>query len=161
MEIDKLLKEELIIDDLSATTKEEVLEQMADYLYKRGYVKDSFKDAILKREKFYPSGLPMPGEKIAIPHTDAEHVNSSTLLFARLKSPVTFSVMGAPEQTMEVRLISMFALKEKREIGALLETLLTTYQDEALLSRLAEAPSGLEIYSLLHGAVGAQLEARA
>lgn len=160
MKIDELLKEELIIESLSAASKEEALEQMADYLFERGYVAPTFKQAILDREKHYPSGLPMAGEKIAIPHTDADHVKSSVLLFARLEEPVTFSVMGAPEHTIPVRLISMFALKEKKQIGELLETLLTVYQDEELLKDLTEAADQQRLYTLLRARVGQQLEAR-
>lgn len=39
-------------------------------LKEKGYVRDSFLDAILAREKAYPTGLPTLPVAIALPHTD-------------------------------------------------------------------------------------------
>jgi hypothetical protein len=46
-------------------------------------------------------------------------------------------------------MISMFALKEKKLIGDLLETLITVYQDEAVLNAIYDAPDSIEIYRIL------------
>jgi PTS system galactitol-specific IIA component len=91
----------------------------------------------------------MSGLKIAIPHTDAEHVNRSALLFARLKEPLEFRSMGDPEEKLQVAMISMFALKEKKLIGDLLETLLTVYQQEAVLEALYHAPDAGSMFRIL------------
>jgi len=144
-----LVLEDLILDDLEAGTREEALRRMAEILVQRGFCKQEFVQAILDREAAHPSGLPMPGLKIAIPHTDAEHVNRSALLFARLRKPVEFRSMGSPEEKLEVGMISMFALKEKKLIGDLLETLLTVYQHEEVLAALAGAPDRAAMFSIL------------
>ena len=117
MNIEDILKEDCIIENLKASTKEEALSAMCRILLSQGYVKDSFPAAILERERLYPSGLPMEGHKIAIPHCDSEHVNKSVILFARLEKPLEFSSMGDPDEKIQVQLISMFALKEKKKIG--------------------------------------------
>ena len=85
----------------------------------------TFPDAILERERLYPSGPPMEGHKIAIPHTDAEHVNQSMILFARLAKPLEFASMGDPDEKISIQLISMFMPKAIYDIlheavGALL-----------------------------------------
>jgi len=159
VKIEDILKTEFILGNIDAPSKEIALEMMADRLTSLGYVKESFKEAILNREANYPSGLPMEDLKIAIPHTDADHVNQSVICFARLKDNVEFSVMGAPEEKISVRLISMFALKEKKKIGDLLETLITTYQDNEVLKALVDAKDEEEIYSILHDSVGKNLKA--
>ncbi|MBI9105781.1 MAG: PTS sugar transporter subunit IIA [Spirochaetales bacterium] len=159
MEIEDILKTECILGNIEAPSKEKALELMAERLTSLGYVKESFKEAILDREANYPSGLPMEDIKIAIPHTDADHVNQSVICFARLKENVEFSVMGAPDEKIQVRLISMFALKEKKLIGDLLETLITTYQDNDVLKSLLDADSDEDIYKILHDSVGKNLKA--
>lgn len=158
MKIDDILRPECIIHNLNVETKEEALTIMADRLYELGYVKETFKDAILAREAQYPSGLPMEHDKIAIPHTDAEHVNTSVICFAQLTSPVDFSVMGAPEETIPVQMISMFALKEKKKIGHLLEILITTYQDAMLLKNLKESTDAHRLYALLKEYIKEKME---
>jgi len=144
-----LVSRDLIFEDLPARTREEALTTMAAYLVKLGYCKSSFVQAILDREASYPSGLPMQGINIAIPHTDAVHVKKSAMLFARLRAPVEFKSMGDPSETLQVSLISMFALKEKKRIGDLLEAFITVYQDPTFLKQLCESPSKDQLFLLL------------
>ena len=157
MKIEDVLKEDCIIERLEAGTKEEALSAMCNVLLSKGYVKETFPAAILERERLYPSGLPMEGHKIAIPHTDAEHVNKSVILFARLAQPLEFASMGDPDEKLQVSLVSMFALAEKKEIGAMLEVLITTYSDNDVLESILKASSAKEIYDILYQAVGAQI----
>lgn len=154
MNIDDFIRPDCIIENLDASSREEALEKMAGILLSKGYVKESFPAAILEREREYPSGLPMEGHKIAIPHCDSEHVNKSALLFARLARPLEFSSMGEPDEKFEVRFISMFALKEKKEIGSLLEVLIKAYSGSTVLDAVLEASSALEIYTILKNAIG-------
>ncbi len=154
MKIEDILKRDCVIADLEADSKETALKIMAERLYELGYVKESYIQAIQEREASYPSGLPMGDVKIAIPHTDSQHVHKSVICFARTTQDMEFSVMGDPDQQIPVRLISMFALKEKKEIGNLLETLIVTYQDNDTLQALLNAKDEQEIYQLLYRHVG-------
>ena len=149
LEFGDLVREDLILDDFSPASKEEALERMAGMLVEKGFCKPEFVQAILDREAAHPSALPMSGLKIAIPHTDAEHVHRSALLFARLREPLEFRSMGDPEEKLQVAMISMFALKEKKLIGDLLETLLTVYQQETVLDSLYRAPDRRAMFHIL------------
>lgn len=149
MKFTDLLARELILDDLRARDRDDALVQMAQFLVNRGNCEPPFVQAILDREAAHPSGLPMSDVKIAIPHTDTTYVQQSAILFARLREPVEFRSMGDPEERLSVSLISMFALKEKKRIGDLLETLLTVYQDPAVLRTLQSAAGKEAIYNQL------------
>lgn len=50
-----------IITKLSCNSKEELLSQLGGVLEDKGYVKDTYVDAILEREKIFPTGLPTAG----------------------------------------------------------------------------------------------------
>lgn len=153
MQFSDLVRPECIIDNLVADTRQAALRAMATRLVDDGYCKPSFVEAILERERVHPSGLPMAGHKIAIPHTDAEHVERSTILFARLAAPVEFLSMGSPDETLQIQMISMFALKEKQRIGDMLETLLSVYQHDEVLDRLLHAPDAGQMFATLQRAV--------
>jgi PTS system galactitol-specific IIA component len=157
MKIEDVLKEDCIIENLEAATREEALSAMCNILLSKGYVKDTFPAAILERERLYPSALPMEGHKIAIPHTDAEHVNKSVILFARLTRPLEFCSMGEPDEKLQVSLISMFALAEKKQIGEMLEVLITAYSNNDVLDAVLKAPSARAMYDILYQAVGASI----
>lgn len=148
-----LVKPEFIIHDLEASDREDALRQMSRLLVDKGFCLPSFVDGILGRERHHPSGLPMEGHKIAIPHTDAEHVKESVILFARLTRPVEFLSMGSMEDKLQVQMISMFALKEKKLIGDMLETLITVYQHNEVLDALLHSRDAAEMYSILRSGV--------
>jgi PTS system galactitol-specific IIA component len=144
-----LVTEELILDGVEYRDRDDALRSMAGLLVEQGYCQQPFVGEILERERHHPSGLPMPGPKIAIPHTDATYVNTSVLLFARLAKPVEFGTMGSPESPLQVGMISMFALKEPKKIGDLLETLINVYQNVEVLEAIESASSKAEIYRIL------------
>ena len=48
----------------------------------------------------------------------------------------------------------MFALAEKKEIGHMLEVLITAYSDNDVLDAVLKAPSAKAIYDILYQAVG-------
>lgn len=88
------INKEVVLVNVEETDKVSILKKMADKLEKGGYVKKSFVTGILEREKIFPTGLQAKGFGVAIPHTDAEHVNSPMIAIATLKNPVKFNIMG-------------------------------------------------------------------
>ncbi len=149
MDVTTLVRSEFIRTDVEAHNADAALRYMAGTLLDASFVKPTFEQAIIDRERRNPSGLPMDGPKIAIPHTSAEHVEKSVLFFVRLAQPVEFRAMGDPDISFPVQLISMFALKEAKKIGALLEALITVYKDRDARSTLVELPDAAAIYSFL------------
>ena len=88
---------------------EEALLCTGEELHRRGYVKESFSQACIKREQMFPTGLPSE-EPVAIPHADAEHVIKDALCFLRLDEPVSFRRMDDPDQSVEAKLIINMAI---------------------------------------------------
>ncbi len=71
----QLLDRDAICLQMDAKDATDVIENLGIRLYIDGYVKDTFVDAALAREKKLPTGLPLGGEvNAAIPHTDVIHV---------------------------------------------------------------------------------------
>ncbi len=153
LQFSDLVQPGFVLDNLQADSRDDALTKMARLLVERNHCEKSFPDAILERERIHPSGLPMPGHKIAIPHTDSHHVRRSIILFARLARPVEFRSMGNPDETISVQMISMFALKEKKLIGDMLETLITVYQHDEILDAILKAADAERIFSILRKAV--------
>jgi Phosphotransferase system mannitol/fructose-specific IIA domain (Ntr-type) len=114
-----MFDEEIVLLDIAPKDSTEALGMVADELIKKDVVKESYKDAVIKREKEFPTGLNAPSLGIAIPHTDAIHVNKPQIAIARLAQPVKFLQMGDGAD-VEAKLIFMLALKEPH---AQLETL--------------------------------------
>lgn len=143
--MDVTLKEELVLLDVEAEDRFELLGKAADRLKEEGYVKDSYKDAVIAREKVFATGLPTLIGGIAIPHTDVEHVESPAICIARLKTPVDFVIMGDDTETVPVDLIFMLAMKEAHAQLTLLQNLMGILQDEEALKLVKTSTDVKEI----------------
>ena len=148
--------EDLILLGVEADDAEAVLSQLADLLHSRGFVKESFRAAVLEREKQHPTGLPSEGVYVAIPHADPVHVNQSAIAVATLKKPVSFAMMGNPEVSIDVKIVVMLAIHNPAEHLQLLRNFMKLFQDKDLLVAISEAATKRDVYERLResGVVG-------
>lgn len=137
--MDITLKNELILLDVKAENQFELLEKVADNLHQLGYVKESYKNAVIEREKIFATGLPTLMGGVAIPHTDIQHVEKPAISIARLEKPVKFIIMGDDSATVDVDLIFMLAMKEEHAQLELLQSLMGILQDEKALGFIKKA----------------------
>ncbi len=96
MDIRDLLMTDLMIMDLKATTKNEVIDEMVHNLFVKGIIDDEelYKKDILKREAESSTGM---GEGIAIPHAHDTAVKKPAVMFARSVNGVDYrSIDGQP-----------------------------------------------------------------
>ncbi|HAM62456.1 MAG: hypothetical protein A2Y20_03775 [Firmicutes bacterium GWF2_51_9] len=134
-----LFNPKLMVLDLEANTVTEVLTRLSDRLIAEGYVKESFTRAILERETEFSTGLPGLGRGVAIPHADPEHVNASVIAVGILRHPVQFKMMGNHDETIDVEVVFMLALKESHSHMSVLQSLMDVIQNESLLKQIKEA----------------------
>ncbi|VFH49128.1 phosphotransferase system sugar-specific EII component [Streptococcus pneumoniae] len=79
-------------------------------LEEREIVTLTYREALITREKSFPTGLDMEflGKdlpNVAIPHTDIVHNLAEKVVVVRLEKPVTFHNMIAPGKEVEVSLL--------------------------------------------------------
>ena len=126
---ESLLHDELVLLDCSAKDSEELLTKLAAILKEQGYVKDSYTQAIIDREKVFPTGLNTPGAKVVMPHTDPVHVNKAAILVARLSQPVLFKEMGNSGKSVEANLVFMLAVTDPKGHLATLSKLMSIFSN--------------------------------
>ncbi|MGK7379247.1 PTS sugar transporter subunit IIA [Planococcus sp. 1R117A] len=143
------LDEELVIIEMEANSKEEVLTILGNQLLKKGFVKENFVESILEREKTFPTGLPTVPFGVAIPHTDGNMVNESKIAFATLKKTVKFVAMGQGDQLVDVKLVFLLALKHPSGQLEMLQKLVGLFQNPDTVSRLAAVKNVDELNELV------------
>lgn len=109
MDIRDLLMTDLMIMDLKAMTKNEVIDEMVHNLFFKGIIDDEelYKKDILKREAESSTGM---GEGIAIPHAHDTAVKKPAVMFAR-------SVNGVDYQSMDGQPAHLFFMIAAPEGG--------------------------------------------
>ena len=143
------LNENLIMPDLKAGSSDEVFQQLGGLLVSEGYCKSSYVQALIEREKDFPTGINMGNIGIAIPHTDKEHVIKGAVAIGVLKEPVHFYQVGTNDENVEAKLIFMLAVKDPKEHLVFLQRILMVLQDQEVLKQLIETKNKQEIINII------------
>lgn len=143
------LRKELIKVGLDAADEEDALRQMSAEFVALGVAKDSFPEALLERERVYPTGLPAIAFDIAIPHCASENVNETSMGVAVLAHPVEFLQMGSPEIILHPEILFMLAIKDPKKQIETLQKIMGVIQNANLLNAIKKAQSADEVYELL------------
>lgn len=146
----QLLRKELIRLNVDAKNSEEALRFMAQAFVDAGVAKESYPDAIVAREKNYPTALPGTAFDIAMPHTFAEHVNEAAMGVCVLKNPVQFQQMGEPETTLHPQVLFMLAIIEPKEQLVLLSKIMELIQNDEALMKIKNASSEEEVFNVIN-----------
>ncbi len=109
MGLDHFFSKDLVFC-LEADNQEQLFDQVATLLEEKKVVTDTYRSALIEREKMFPTGLDMDflGKdlpNVAIPHTDTIHNLTENVVVVRLSKPVTFHNMIAPGKEVEVSLL--------------------------------------------------------
>lgn len=131
---------DLVLCGLSARGRSEALGLLADRALRFGYVRPSFKEAVIEREEKYPTALPVENEKtdiaVAIPHASPDHVLRPSVGVATLKNPVKFVVMGSEGDEIDVRMILMLFVPDGKKQIDVLKKIMAVIQNQKLLRRV-------------------------
>lgn len=148
----QLLHPEGVLLDCEFTSAEEVISAIGNKLFDAGFVKESFVNAAIEREKTLPTGLPLGGGiNAAIPHTEIEHVIKPALGMATLKNEVNFRNMVSPDELVPVRLVFVLALEQPKAQIEMLQEVAGVLQNPKLVSDLLDKNSYKEIIKAFEG----------
>lgn len=145
-----LLRKDLIRVHGVFSSRDEALRTTAEEFVAAGVAKDSYPQAILDREKVYPTGLPAVAFGIAISHCDTEHVIESAIGVTVLDKPVEFEMMGGmPGGPLKVEIIFMLAIKDPNAQVPTLQKMMAVIQNKELLEDIKAAETADAVYEVL------------
>lgn len=139
----------LVYRNLDFNTSSDILSFLADKLKEKGYAKEGYKEAILKREIEYPTGLPAE-IKIAIPHCDHTLVNESAIAVGILNNTVNFQAMDDPSKTLDVQIVIMLALDEPHGHIEMLQKIVQLIKSSEDLKKIIEATSNEDVLQVIN-----------
>lgn len=149
MSINLTLDKDLVITDLKSNNYEDILQILSHKLYKKGYVKKEYIEAILEREQIYPTGLPSTPPAIAIPHSNNELVNTTTFAIATMKKPVNFHNMEDPKEEIPVQIVIMLAIAEPHGQIEMLQKVVEIIQDEDFRKKMVNTTDENELLEIV------------
>ena len=139
---------------LEADNQEQLFDQVATLLEEREIVTPTYREALITREKSFPTGLDMGflGKdlpNVAIPHTDIVHNLTENVVVVRLDQPVTFHNMIAPDQEVEVSLLFFIINNSSSSQTNILAQLMDFFTSNGNLEALSKLDSEEKLYDYI------------
>ncbi len=128
-----------IFSAFSKTDREGLLRELSTTLESKGYVKDTYLESIINREKRFPTGLKVEDlVNIAIPHTDVENVLKPTMVVVKHRgsSNLKFFRMDQPGDEIPVDVVFLLVVKEPDGYVNFLAALTSLFQDTDFINLL-------------------------
>lgn len=145
-----MISKDFMYCQYTVDNKEQLFDQLSDALQEKDIVKAGFAQALKDREMDFPTGLPVK-HGVAIPHTDGSLVNDDQLIFATLTKPVVFNEMGGEdEDTIDVSVIVMLAVKDGPKHLDVLQKLIESIQKEGFIDSLVDAKQSDEMLKIVN-----------
>jgi nitrogen PTS system EIIA component len=146
MALADLLHQDAIIPALKATSKKQILQELAVKAAKlTGVSEREIFDVILQRERLGSTGV---GHGIAIPHGKLAGISAISGIFARLESPVDFEALD--DEPVDL----VFLLLAPEGAGAdhlkALSRIARILRDQDLAAKLRQTDSASAIYAFLN-----------
>ena len=141
-----LFTPELVFFDFEASDRVDFFTKMSQILMDKGYVKESWLDAIMTREKNYPTGLAFEHISVALPHVDPEHLVKPYIAVIKPKEPVIFEGMAGIGGDIPAELIVNLGLLAHAEGQvAVLQALMGVFMEEDTVAdiRAQTTPEGI------------------
>ncbi|WP_040213218.1 PTS sugar transporter subunit IIA [Clostridium polynesiense] len=144
-----LLNKDLIVLEADVSSAEECIRLAADLFEKYGYVKEGYGDAVVEREKIYPTGLPGKGINIAIPHTNNKLVNKPGIAVILPKNSVGFTMMGTDDKVLDCEIIIPLVIYDSHMQIEVLKKMTKIIKDGEVLKKIRDSKSKKEILNCL------------
>lgn len=147
--ISSLVHKDLIDLNNRSNSIEEFFKTVSNVLLNDNFVEDSFENAIITRERAYPTGLELPKIKIAIPHTDTQHIIKPFIYVNRINSSsLRFCQMGTDDVYVNPEFVIVLGIKNPKEQVGLLSNLIEKFSDDNFIETISSASNEEEIYRI-------------
>lgn len=147
---DDVVLKEYLCDDLVFLDKEyknyeDLLTQVMETLVSENYVEKEFQQALLDREKEFPTGLQLDGYAVAIPHGGSQFVKQDFVSLVTLKTPIKMNRMDDPEELLEVDVLFVIGFSKSETHLKSLKELMVLIQDPKVIDDLKKGTSIVSI----------------
>lgn len=142
------VSDDLIKLNVDLESKEEIIKKLSNLMFKKDIVKKSYLDAVLKREKEFPTALSTENVSFAIPHTDPEHVNKAAIAVALLENKVNFKSMEDYDKEIGVKIVFLLAITDPSKQVTVLQSLIEIMQNEEIVKDVLTSNNRSELANI-------------
>lgn len=142
----ELIHPELINLENHSKNQADFFDEASKALESKGFVNNTFVEAIKKREENYPTGLELEKISIAIPHTDVEHIIKPFVYINKVSSTdLTFIQMGSDDSQIQPKYVIILGIKDPKGQVGLLSELIELFNNEKFVDELESLQTETEL----------------
>ncbi|HAE61560.1 MAG TPA: PTS sugar transporter subunit IIA [Eubacteriaceae bacterium] len=148
---DVYLKEEFILNNYKCEKFEDVIYALCQRLVEGKAIEKEYFDAVIEREKKFPTGLPTEPYKVAIPHASGDGlVLKSSLAVAVLNKPVNVIEAGSSVgKNLKVDIVFLIAMKSADGQLDMLRRLNEIFTKKEYLEKIKNSETPKEVINIL------------
>jgi lichenan operon transcriptional antiterminator len=139
--LQNLFSEDLFFPKLKYDDPAEIITNLANLLYAKGFVTADYVESVIEREKISPTSI---GNLVAIPHPINQNALDSCIAIGILEKPVKWG-----EHSVQFVLLLALNEKDKEEFSPLFTRLWKIVQDKKLVAELCNMSSFSEVMARL------------
>lgn len=134
----------LVLWRLAIQNKDDLFALVYHELLQRGWIRETYLEAVKQREQEYPTGLDFGEFAIALPHIDPEHVLHPAMVMTLVEEPIHFQAMDDPSLSHPCRLAIFPVLAAAGDQLLFLSAVATALQQPGFYAILIaqESPEG-------------------
>lgn len=105
-------------------------------LVSKNYVEKEFEEALIIREKEFPTGLQLDGYAVAIPHGGSQYVKKDFVSVVTLRNPIFMNRMDNPEESLEIDILFILGFGKSETHLQVLKELMGLIQNPKVIEEL-------------------------
>ncbi len=146
MKIIDIIKKDSIIANLVGTNKEEVLNEVTDFLLNKEIIKDKqvLLHTLIEREKLGSTGI---GENVAIPHGKSDELSKVVMVFARSLKGLDFESLD--QKPVHFVCVVIAPSKSTGQHLKALARISRIFKSKSLRDEILKLSDANQIYSLI------------
>ena len=149
-----LIEKDLIFKE-DFVSLDQAFKCLSKIFLERGLVKQGYLEALMEREKNYPTGIDLTAvfqgfPNIAIPHTESKYCNATKVIVIKLERDIVSKDMMNPDKDLNVKYLFMILNKDGGEQSNILAKIMEFATNKENISMLAASDSLDSIYDVVN-----------
>ncbi|KMY49736.1 PTS sugar transporter subunit IIA [Peribacillus loiseleuriae] len=141
----QFVHDNLVFLDKEYKDFEDVLSHVMKTLINENYAEKDFEEALLIREKEFPTGLQLDGYAVAIPHGGSQYVKQDFISMVTLKNPIFMNRMDNPEESLAIDILFIIGFGKSDTHLQCLKQLMGLIQDPKVIEDLRKGTSIMSV----------------
>lgn len=139
------LYDDLVFLDKEYKDYEDLLSHIMKTLVSKNYVEKEFEEALIEREKEFPTGLQLDGYAVAIPHGGSQYVKQDFISMVTLRNPIFMNRMDNPQESLATDILFILGFGKSETHLQGLKKLMGFIQNPKVIEDLKKGTSLMSI----------------